>query len=80
MYAIRSYYDDAWALSSADGHYGQILASRFPLAAPEIHDISAPGREPRKVIGDALGGIAPHQRRELGVVRIRQVVHSYNFV
>ena len=41
---------DAWALSSADGHYGQILASRFPLAAPEIHDISVPGREPRKVI------------------------------
>jgi len=41
---------DAWALSSADGHYGQILASRFPLAAPEIHDISAPGREPRKVM------------------------------
>lgn len=41
---------DAWTLSSADGHYGQILASRFPLAASEIHDISVPGREPRKVI------------------------------
>lgn len=41
---------DAWTLSSADGHYGQILASRFPLATPEIHDISVLGREPRKVI------------------------------
>lgn len=40
----------AWALSSADGDYGQILASRFPLEAPEIRDISVPGREPRKVI------------------------------
>lgn len=41
---------DAWTISSADGHYGQILASRFPLDAPEIHDISVSGREPRKVI------------------------------
>jgi len=40
----------AWALSSVDGHYGQILASRFPLVASEIHDVSVPGREPRKVI------------------------------
>lgn len=45
---------DAWALSSADGHYGQMLASRFPLTAPEIHDISVPGREPRKVIAACI--------------------------
>jgi len=41
---------DAWAISSADGHYGQILASRFPLEDKQVHDISAPGREPRKVM------------------------------
>lgn len=47
---VGDHVHDAWTLSSADGHYGQILASRFPLATPEIHDISVPGREPRKVI------------------------------
>lgn len=41
---------DAWALTSADGHYGQMLVSRFPLEAPRVHDITVPGREPRKVI------------------------------
>jgi endonuclease/exonuclease/phosphatase family metal-dependent hydrolase len=41
---------DAWALSSVDGHYGQILASRFPLKTPQVHDISVPGREPRKAV------------------------------
>jgi len=41
---------DAWAISGADGHYGQILASRFPLEDKQVHDISQPGLEPRKVI------------------------------
>ncbi|GAB4358716.1 MAG: endonuclease/exonuclease/phosphatase family protein [Kiloniellaceae bacterium] len=41
---------DAWAISGADGRYGQILASRFPLEDKRVHDISQPGREPRKVM------------------------------
>src|SRR3546814_3257329 len=41
---------DAWSISGKDGHYGQILASRFPLEDKQIHDISVDGREPRKVI------------------------------
>jgi len=41
---------DAWAISGRDGRYGQILASRFPLKDREVHDISVPGREPRKVM------------------------------
>lgn len=41
---------DAWALSGADGRYGQILASRFPLEDKQVHDISVPGLEPRKVM------------------------------
>lgn len=41
---------DAWSISGKDGHYGQILASRFPLEDKQVHDISVPGREPRKVI------------------------------
>ncbi|GAB4394362.1 MAG: endonuclease/exonuclease/phosphatase family protein [Kiloniellaceae bacterium] len=45
---------DAWALSGADGRYGQILASRFPLEERQVYDISVPGREPRKVMAARL--------------------------
>ena len=41
---------DAWAISGADGRYGQILASRFPLEDRQVYDISQPGREPRKIM------------------------------
>lgn len=41
---------DAWSISGRDGHYGQILASRFPLEEKQVHDISVAGREPRKVM------------------------------
>lgn len=41
---------DAWSISGHDGHYGQILASRFPLEDKQVHDISVSGREPRKVM------------------------------
>lgn len=77
---------DAWSISGRDGHYGQILASRFPLEAKEVHDISVPGREPRKVItarlclpGTRLRVIATHlglsrweRRRQLA--RLREIV------
>ena len=48
--AVGDHGHDAWAISSADGSYGQILASRFPLEDKEVQDISVPGREPRKVM------------------------------
>ncbi|MEQ8356379.1 MAG: endonuclease/exonuclease/phosphatase family protein [Kiloniellaceae bacterium] len=41
---------DAWAISGEDGHYGQILASRFPLEDKQVYDISVPGREPRRIL------------------------------
>jgi endonuclease/exonuclease/phosphatase family metal-dependent hydrolase len=41
---------DAWSISGRDGHYGQMLASRFPLEDKAVHDISVPGLEPRKVM------------------------------
>jgi endonuclease/exonuclease/phosphatase family metal-dependent hydrolase len=41
---------DAWSISGKDGHYGQMLASRFPLEDKQVHDISEAGREPRKVM------------------------------
>lgn len=41
---------EAWSISSADGNYGQILASRLPLVDREVHDISVARREPRRVM------------------------------
>jgi len=40
----------AKSIVTADGEYGQMLVSRWPLQATEIHDISYPEREPRRVI------------------------------
>jgi endonuclease/exonuclease/phosphatase family metal-dependent hydrolase len=40
----------AATIITADGDYGQVLMSRWPLTDTEIHDISVPGREPRRAI------------------------------
>jgi endonuclease/exonuclease/phosphatase family metal-dependent hydrolase len=40
----------AAAITTADGDYGQVLLSRWPMLQPEVHDISVPGREPRRAI------------------------------
>lgn len=70
----------AWALTGADGVYGQMLASRFPLDGRAVHDISIAGREPRKVMeatvkhpAGALRVLATHlgfrqgeRRRQMG--------------
>jgi endonuclease/exonuclease/phosphatase family metal-dependent hydrolase len=40
----------AKSIETADGEYGQMLISRWPLTNPEVHDISWPEREPRRAI------------------------------
>jgi endonuclease/exonuclease/phosphatase family metal-dependent hydrolase len=40
----------AAAITTADGDYGQALLSRWPLDSAVVHDISVPGREPRRAI------------------------------
>jgi endonuclease/exonuclease/phosphatase family metal-dependent hydrolase len=40
----------AKSIETADGEYGQMLISRWPLARTEVHDISWPEREPRRAI------------------------------
>jgi endonuclease/exonuclease/phosphatase family metal-dependent hydrolase len=40
----------AKSIITEDGEYGQMLISRWPLSATEIHDISFPEREPRRAI------------------------------
>lgn len=41
---------EAKSIIGADGDYGQILISRWPLTGIQIHDLSVPGREPRRAI------------------------------
>ena len=40
----------AAAIVTPDGDYGQVLLSRWPMTDTEVHDISVPGREPRRAI------------------------------
>ena len=41
---------EARAVTSPDGHYGQLVACRWPLSDSRVHDVSVPGREDRRVI------------------------------
>jgi len=40
----------ARSITTADGHYGQMLISCCPVLSSETHDISSPEREPRRAI------------------------------
>lgn len=40
----------AHAVTTADGDYGQMLISRWPMLNTEIHDLSYAAREPRRAI------------------------------
>jgi endonuclease/exonuclease/phosphatase family metal-dependent hydrolase len=40
----------ARSITTADGHYGQMLISCCPITNGEVRDISAPEREPRRAI------------------------------
>ena len=40
----------ARSITTEDGHYGQMLISCCPMHGCEVHDISAPEREPRRAI------------------------------
>lgn len=77
---------EAWSLSGADGQYGQMLASRFPLSGRHVHDISTPGREPRKIMEATAAlpagplrviathlGLRPFERRRQ-FARLREIV------
>lgn len=48
--AVGMYGIGAKTLTGADGDYGQMLISRFPLNSHEIRDISFGEREPRRAI------------------------------
>jgi endonuclease/exonuclease/phosphatase family metal-dependent hydrolase len=53
---------EAKSIITADGEYGQMLISCCPLVSSEVHDVSWPEREPRRVIKarveTPLGGLS----------------------
>jgi endonuclease/exonuclease/phosphatase family metal-dependent hydrolase len=48
--ALGTHGIDAKSITTADGEYGQMLISRWPIATSEIHDLSYPEREPRRAV------------------------------
>ena len=48
--AIGGHALEAKSISTTDGHYGQMLISRWPLRNSCVHDLSFEGREPRKAM------------------------------
>ena len=66
----------AKSITGADGDYGQLLISRWPITQSEVHDISYPEREPRRAIKAEIDtpagplrlvathlGLSTHERR-----------------
>jgi endonuclease/exonuclease/phosphatase family metal-dependent hydrolase len=48
--AVGEHGIEAKSISTSDGDYGQMLVSRCPLNAIEVHDITHADREPRRAI------------------------------
>jgi endonuclease/exonuclease/phosphatase family metal-dependent hydrolase len=67
----------AKSITTADGDYGQMLISRWPLSETVVHDLSHPEREPRRAIATRVAtphgplrvvathlGLSIHERRQ----------------
>ncbi|MCF8478286.1 MAG: endonuclease/exonuclease/phosphatase family protein [Pseudolabrys sp.] len=81
--AVGLYGIGARSVTGADGDYGQMLISRWPVKAHEIHDISFGEREPRRairaevetphglltVVATHLGLSIRERRRQAGLLR-----------
>jgi endonuclease/exonuclease/phosphatase family metal-dependent hydrolase len=48
--AVGGHGVEAKSIIAPDGEYGQVVLSRWPLGAPQIHDITHAEREPRRAI------------------------------
>jgi endonuclease/exonuclease/phosphatase family metal-dependent hydrolase len=48
--AVGDHGIEAKSISTADGDYGQMLVSRWPMSGSEVHDITHGRREPRRAI------------------------------
>jgi endonuclease/exonuclease/phosphatase family metal-dependent hydrolase len=48
--AVGEHGVEAKSIITADGDYGQMVVSRWPLAGTTVHDLTHEGREPRRAI------------------------------
>jgi endonuclease/exonuclease/phosphatase family metal-dependent hydrolase len=48
--AVGEHGVEAKSIVTADGDYGQMVVSRWPLAGTTVHDLTHEGREPRRAI------------------------------
>jgi endonuclease/exonuclease/phosphatase family metal-dependent hydrolase len=71
--ALGAYGVGARSITTADGEYGQMLISRWPIRQAEVHDISFQEREPRRAIRceidspwGSIGVIATHLGLSIG--------------
>jgi endonuclease/exonuclease/phosphatase family metal-dependent hydrolase len=64
----------AKSITTADGDYGQMLISRWPMTGTEIHDLSYPEREPRRAIATRVE--TPHGPLRVVATHLGLSVHE----
>jgi endonuclease/exonuclease/phosphatase family metal-dependent hydrolase len=64
----------ARSITTADGDYGQMLISRWPMSGTEIHDLSYPEREPRRAIATRIE--TPHGPLRVVATHLGLSVHE----
>ena len=64
----------AKSITTADGDYGQMLISRWPLNDTVIHDLSHPEREPRRAIASIIA--TPHGPLRLVATHLGLSMHE----
>jgi endonuclease/exonuclease/phosphatase family metal-dependent hydrolase len=60
--AVGDHGVEAKSISTADGDYGQMLVSRWPMSGSEVHDITHGRREPRRAIEATIHSAAGNLR------------------
>jgi endonuclease/exonuclease/phosphatase family metal-dependent hydrolase len=72
--AVGLYGVGAKSISTADGDYGQMLISRWPIETQEVRDISFPEREPRRAIRACIA--TPHGKITVVATHLGLSVHE----
>ena len=60
--ALGTHGIDAKSITTADGEYGQMLISRWPIATSDVHDLSYPDCEPRRAVKAEIATPLGHMR------------------
>jgi endonuclease/exonuclease/phosphatase family metal-dependent hydrolase len=87
--AVGEHGIEAKSITTADGDYGQMVLSRWPLGPAQVHDISLAGKEPRRAIETEVHtsagtfrlvaahfGLRPSERRTQAL-RLIEIAHRH---